>query len=806
MINEKNMIQDPASLKKQFQNDKTADGPYIYLPLDSAYNNEEKLSHLISGYKKSGFCGVIPFTNSNYEIQPLDEEYFETYDIIENEVKENSLKIGYLDDIYVMQAYLSSLRDSSSAVCPILTKYEYTCVEGQVMKKKLREQGKLMSVVAVNDDDLTVVDLRPYLEDNTIDWTVPDGNWNIEEYRCEPDLNSKAINLLDYDISMEYLRSTFGKLCEKYAAEKDEVPPFNIFIYRNVMYTGQNRRAWHVDFNEEFEKEYGFDPSPYYTLLFRDYGGNSARYKSMLMNCRANMLISGYLKACSDFCMAKGVFCTGFPAESKATACSWLFGDGQLLHKYASAPGISMPFAYLYGLNGVKVAAGAADSLGHSIVTADLFNYYDTLSRDIIYRESMNAFVRGVNMVFVHLGEDRAQHSSITEKDDDSPIWGSIFSKGDDLTEYASFVSRVQTVLGGGEHICENAIIYPIHSLHSFVGMYQSSSTEGFEYPSTPENADYMEMMNSFLNYVGEDSVFVHPTTLIERSFVENGVLYVNNDSFVMKFRTVIMPSMSIISIKALRVIKKFFDEGGKIIATDNLPTASCDCSVTFTSVDAALKTKSPEDEEVINTIKYIFGEDVLDNRIIKRYYKNDNENGGMAYYLPSNKRSVDGTDSVSADILAQAMNNFDLAPDVYIDKRPRREMLGFVNYHLPAFIKIGVDKRLANGCSMNCLHKRYAGCDIYYITNTTGEKYAGKLLLRGYLAPEEWNPYNGKIKKAPSENVRFRGQIYTMMELELEASSGTFIVSPVQRTQKELSRDLTDEDDIPNFYPTVLY
>ena len=804
MIYEKTYYQDPATLKKQFQNDKAASGPYIYLPLDTTdgLNTPEKIAKLITGYKKSGYSGIIPFTDRTSQIRALSKEYYDAYDIVKQESENSLLKLGYLDDIYIMKEYLTCLDDQSGCVCKILVKYEYTCTEGQVMKKKLHENGKLMSLVAVNDDDLTICDLREFVKDGVLEWTVPDGNWNIEEYVCEADYSANVINLLDYDVCLDYLRATFGKLYDRYATETDSV--FNVYIYRNVMYSGQNRRMWHDDFNERFEEEYGFDPSPYYTLMFRDYGGASKRYKCMLMSCRAKMLVEGYLKAVADYCKVHKVFCTGFPAESKATACSWIFGDGQLLHKYSSAPGISMPFAYLYGLNGIRVASGAADAVGCETVTADLFKYYMTLTRDIIYRETMNVFVRGVNLVFAHLGEDRTkEHSDLVETD--TPVWGSIFSKGDDLTEYASFVTRAQTMLRGGEHVSEVAIIYPIHSLHSFVYLYQSQ-TSGFEYPSTPENADYMEIMNNFLNYIGMDAAFIHPEAIINRSFAENGTLYLNNEKNVMRFKLIVLPSMSIVSVKALRIIKKFYNEGGKIIATDNLPLSACECSVTYDTVNTALKTESAEDIEVRETIKYIFGEEVTDNKIYKRYYKNENANGGVAYFLPANKTSVDGTDSVSADILNQATENFGIAPDVYIDKMPRREFYGVVNYHLPAFKKVGIDKRLANGCSMNYLHKRYAGCDIYFITNTTGEEYKGNILFRGSLSLEEWNPFNGKIHKIVSKNVRFRGEIYTMIDAVIEASSCIFYVSPIQRTQKELIRDLTESDDIPEFFPKNNY
>lgn len=789
-------------LKKLFQSPKNACKPYIYLPIDGKnnLNTPEKLTKLISGYKKSGFGGIVPFSYKNFTVQPMSEEYYDIYRFINKEAKENALAVGYLDDTYLMREYIAGFGDAKEAVsCNVLVKYEYACTEGQSLKRRLRSPDDLMALVAVNDDDLTILDLRQYIvDDDTIEWTVPDGNWNIEEYVCEPDPEYHYIDLMDYDICSEYLKRTFRELLTRLGEHSGEGSPIDVFIYRNILYAGRNRRMWHRDFNKVFEEHFGIDPAPYYPLMFRDFGGYAKRYKSMLMACRAKLLVEGYLKAAADICRAHDVLCTGYPAEGKSVNSSWLFGDGQMLHKYATAPGLSMPFAYLYGLNGIRVASGAADQFGTDAVTADLFKYFSLLNRDIIYRESMNAYVRGVNMVFAHLGEDRTDE----KQDTNEHAWGSIFSKGDDLADFAGFAARAQTLLRGGEHLSEAAILYPIHSLHSLVYLYQSDTDAGFEYPSTPSNADYMELMNSFLNYVGIDTTFLHPDIVTERAFAENGTLFIPTDKGTMKYKIIILPSMAIISVKALRVVKKFFDEGGKVISTDNLPTSAFECSQSFNDPNTALRTESAEDIEVREIMMHIFGREIADVHTYQRYYKNSNENGGMAYFLPSNRTSADRIESVSADMLFQAVGKFDFAPDVYIDKMPRREFFGILNYNLPEFMKIGLDKRLARGCSMNYIHKKYAGCDIYYITNTTGDEYKGNILFRGRHVPEEWNPYNGKIRRIPVEYVTFRGELYTKAEMSIDASSCTFVVSQAGRPQKDIMRDLTGEEVILEYFP----
>ena len=798
---------DMAELKKWFQSENRDFSPFMYFPITSEndLHKDEKITKLIQGYKKSGYGGVIPFAFGKSPIKALSMEYYHIIDVVCRAARENGMHVGYIDDSYIMREYIAAEEDHASQ-CSVLCKYDTACITGDHMHKVIPDHGKLLSLMAVNDDTQDLLDLRPYLTEEdgkwVLDWTVPEGNWNMEQYSCEKDTASPYIDYLDYDISSNYLKATFRYWLDRMGEGAEDL--VNMFIYRNVVYGGQNRRMWNENFNTVFEEYYGFDPAPYYPLLFRDFGRYSKRYKSMLMVCRAHMLVEGYMKAVADICHAKGIYCTGFPAESKTTSCSWMFGDGQMLHKYTSAPGVSIPFAYLYGLNGIKVAAGAADAFGQEVVSADIFKYYGQLSKDIIYRETMNAFVRGVNMLFAHLGEDRTdEQSTFGEK------WGTIFSKNDDLAEYAGFTTRSQALLRGGEHICDVAILYPIHSLHSVVFLYQAAGVQEFEYPVTPENADYMETMNSFLNYVGMDSTFVHPNIIRDRAFSEDGTLFVKQEGkeSLQKYKVLVMPSMSLISLKTLRVIKKFFDEGGKIIATDNLPGGAYECSMLDTEMNTAMKTLTPEDKEVQSIIKYIFGDDCQDNRIIKQFYKNENENGGQAYYFPSNKTTVDGTESVSANMLYQAIEKFHMAPDVYIDGMPRVEFSGIVNYHLPAFMKVGIGPRLAKGCSMNYIHKRYAGCDIFYITNTTSSAFNRNILLRGRHQPEEWNPYTGKIHKLTAELVRFRGETYTKVSVPIEASSCTFLISPIVRTPKEaVFHDINAEVEIPEYFPKYNY
>ncbi len=787
-MNEGFMLSDANDLKKNFQSTKREYAPFIYLPITEAggLSDEEKIKKLMQEYKKANYGGVIPFVPAESSIVPFSEQYYLIYGAVADAARDNGLRLGYLDDTYLMKEYLLKKPEHS---CRILTKYSSSCSSGDTTKIQLRTSGAILSVVALNDDDSTIIDLREFIKEDVVEWKVPDGNWNVEQYVCEHDGDSGYIDLMDYDISIEYLKNTLKTLANR--LEVSGRKGIDLYIYKNINYCGQNRRIWHPSFNKIFEETYGFDPAPYYPLLFRDFGSNAKRYKSMLMECRSKLFNNGFLKAAGDYCRTKKIFCTGYPEESKTVSCSWMFGDGQQYHRYATAPAAAMPFAYLYGLNGIKVASGASDVFGTDVVAADIFKHYQHLTKEIIYKESMNSFVRGVNMSFVHLGEDRDKSNDEQHEGESSFIFSTLFSKNNGPADFSEFAARVQSMLRGGEHISEAAIVYPIHSIHAMSYLYQAK-VSGFEYSNTSENEDYMEVMNNFLNYVGIDASFIHPDAIAERSLAENGTLFMNNGSYVMKFKLLVLPSMSVVSLKTLRMIKKFFDEGGKIIATDNLPAIASEYSDVGLNVNEGLKTKTAEDIEVGELLDYIFGEDCRDNKVYKMVYANTNEKGGVAYYFPSNKTSVDGTDSVSANILYQAVSKFNFAPDVYIDRMPRREFSGIVNYPLPTFLKIGIDSRLSKGCSMNYIHKRIANSDVYYFTNTTGETYRGNILLRGRHQPEEWNPYTGKIRKAAYDYVRFRGEIYTKVTASIDASSCMFLVDSDVRSQKDIVKELT--------------
>ena len=57
-------------------------------------------------------------------------------------------------------------------------------------------------------------------------------------------------------------------------------------------------------------------------------------------------------------------------------------------------------------------------------------------------------------------------------------------------------MARVQTMLRGGRHVADIAMLYPICDLHGKVNLY-FSPVNGYEYPALLSKSDYMTVINS---------------------------------------------------------------------------------------------------------------------------------------------------------------------------------------------------------------------------------------------------------------------------------------------------------------------
>lgn len=459
------------------------------------------------------------------------------------------------------------------------------------------------------------------------------------------------------------------------------------------------------------------------------------------MTVRASMIQHGIMQALHDFATTVGLSTFGTLSEPKLTACSFTAGDAMLCNRYA--PCALFDKAYLYGTNSAKIAAGAAYNFDLDCVNGELFRGYPTYDRTTLLKDAMNAFSRGVNNAALHLPDTLTKSS-----------------------DFGDFAARVQTMLRGGRHVADIALLYPIYDLHSKVTLYFSKTTR-YEYPETSTDSDYMTLINAVSFYAGHDLTVLHPLTMRTRCHTEGGILYLDNEKNKEKFRIFILPATDIISLDNLRMLKKFFDEGGKILATGLLPTKAFEYD-----------ENGENDAEVLRLTREIFGEEATDKRVMRRYCHNKNEAGGEALFLYFNATTVDGTHMTKGSTINRALNSFGIPFDVYMPGMARFEGTGALNAIFPEFHNVGLSRSFPDGGMFTHIHKQNDEGDVYYFANGTDVTYNHHLLLRGAQDVDEWNPYTGEIKSRAEKFLLYQGEIYTDIRLTLPPHTSTFFVT----------------------------
>ncbi|MBQ3215307.1 MAG: hypothetical protein IJB11_04225, partial [Oscillospiraceae bacterium] len=292
-------------------------------------------------------------------------------------------------------------------------------------------------------------------------------------------------------------------------------------FFRNIHYACENRRMWDESFNKVFIELFDFDPAPFYPALYFDIGRKTEEMRAMFMSCRTFMLEHGFFKAIADFTKAHGLASVGYVAAAKTIGAPWLFGDGMNYQRLSGAVGTELAHAYTYGMNGLKLASSAAYNYDKEQVICDIFGDYAPLGKDTVIRESMNAYARGVNTLMPRIFKLSGNGFNDSVSDEMKKA----------LPEFNEFAARAQTLLRGGRHICDVAVLYPIFSLQCQTSLFESPSLSSFEYPTTPANADFMNIINMLMNYCFRDVTVLHPITLNKRCYIEDGILYLCNDN-----------------------------------------------------------------------------------------------------------------------------------------------------------------------------------------------------------------------------------------------------------------------------------
>jgi len=397
-------------------------------------------------------------------------------------------------------------------------------------------------------------------------------------------------------------------------------------------------------------------------------------------------------------------------------------------YRYTQMPLFDVIIKYQFGQNGHKLISSAADYYDRPIVSTEIYGafrehdqHFDSL---MLYRPMFESFTRGVNFVIPHGMWYNPEKVYIP------PLVSSYNEEiAPALPAYSKFVARSCMLLQGGRKVSEIGVMYPFEELAGhFVFDNPDGIRQGF-YVS-PET-DYQEISGILSNDIRRDFTFVHPEFFLEDIYaIEDGSIKLQNTENYQEYKVMILTGCKTISYKTLEKLKAFYNNGGTIISTTQLPFKSSEMG---------------EDQKVLDLVNTVFGLNPLEMDTVQ-IQTNSNANGGFAVHIPK-----------------PTINNIQKVLDERMDVD--------VRFSPNPVLKTDWGK-------FNYIHKIKDGKHIYMFTNSSDEDIETELILRGNLELEEWNPHTGLI----DDNITFNklvknGQEFTKLKLKLEAVKSVFFI-----------------------------
>lgn len=722
-------------LEKNFKNP-----PEQYKPMPFWHINGELTTEGIRQQMKDakdvGFSGVAllplaeksatrPGTSPTF----LSEEYFARYQDMIDVAEELGMEIILYDDNDFPSGMAGGKMEElyPDHTMKRLDKIEHT-VEGPTLFSDSVPGIQLMAAVAMNTKTNERIEISELAKNGILKWEVPTGEWNIMLFPLMKDSFHKKYLCMDF-MDTTAVRCMINETYEKYKAR------FGKYFGNTIKTTffddvgfWRHPRNWTARFNEKFEELNGFDPRPYYPALWQNIGSETEAVRNAFFNTRAELLAEGFPKLVAQWNEKHGLKSTGHPPGNYDPTPIDMNADIFKFYRYTQIPLTDAIISYQFGQNGHKLISSAADYYDRPLVCTEIYGAYKEATFDslMLYRSMMDLFVRGVNRVIPHgmwYNPEKVYISPLV-----SPYSEKIAPA---LPAYSEYVGRASMLLRGGRRVSEIGVLYPFEGL---AGWFRFDNPENIRqgFYISPET-DYQTVSGWLTNDIRRDFTFVHPELFLDDKYsIEQGLVKLNNQENYQAYHTMIITGSNIIGYRTLQKLKLFYDNGGTIIASTQLPFKSAEMG---------------EDKKVIELVKEIFGVNPLHQERQKSTVKSLNNNGGKAIFIPQ----------PSANELAEVLEQNTISPDVQFVNNP--------------VLKADFGK-------FNYIHKIKDGKHIYFFTNSSDEEIDTEVVLCGKLKLENWNPHNGILSELESTlYVKEGTQNFTKCNLTLGAVSSVFWV-----------------------------
>lgn len=724
-------------LEEHFQTPPDEFKPMPFWHINGELTTEGIRQQLRDAKEKAGFTGVslLPLASKGKRVGTspkfLSEAYFERFQDMLDVAEELDMEVILYDDNDFPSGMAGGKMEElyPDHTMKRLDKREHLLTGPTVFSDSI-PGIVLMAAVAMNTETLERIEISQFAQNGILTWDVPAGEWKIMQFALMKDSFHKkylCVDFMDTTAVQYMIKETYDKYYERFGPYFGSTIKMTFF---DDVGFWRHPRSWTGRFNEKFQELNGFDPRPFYPALWYDIGPDTEAIRYAFFLTRAELLAEGFPKLVAEWAKDHGVKDTGHPPGNYDPTPIDMNADIFKFFRYTAIPLTDAIIRYQFGQYGHKLISSAADYYDRPLVATEIYGAFKEATFDslLLYRAMMDLFVRGVNVVIPHGMWYNSEQVYIQPLV--SPYSEKIAAA---LPAYSNYVGRTSMLLRGGRRVSEIGLLYPFEGL---AGWFRFDNPDNIRqgFYISPET-DYQEVSGWLTNDIRQDFTFIHPEFLLEEKYrIEPGQLKLMNEENKQSYHTIILTGSNIISYETLLKLQSYYDQGGAIIATTQLPFKS---------------TTLGADQKVRAVIEHIFGIDPIMQQGLTSPVASSNEEGGKAIFLPT----------PDAEQLATALGRVRPVVDVRFPDDPTLKTdLGKFNY----------------------IHKIKDGRHIYYFTNSSDEEIQTEVVLRGRQKLENWNPHNGTVSPLiPSKQFREKGQHVTQYSLTLAPVSSTFWVGP---------------------------
>ena len=562
-----------------------------------------------------GGFGILPF-GRNFKPAYLSNEYFAIYGAALEQAKTLGLTLSLYDEYGFPSGSAGSQNSSDTSLFaqrwPNLTIKRLDKIEWQIVGPNRFQadlpSGMLMALVAMNNATWERVELSDNVREGKIDWSAPAGNWKLMAFVCVAD-GDPICDYLDPEAADRFIELTHQAYYDRFASHFGTTID-STFFDEPTLYRAEGR-SWTDGFNEKFIARYGIDPRPYYPALWYDIGPETEAARNYLFGFRSELYATGFTKRIQEWCTEHDILATGHQDQEEVVNPVSVSGDLMKCFQYLDIPGIDKIGGDRPAERFYKVVSSAAYNWDKSSVMSETYGAMGDLSWDEIYTVAMEQYTKGINLLIPHaVWYDDDQVTFKPELSWRHPKYAPR------LPEFNTYLARLNLLLqNDAAHVADIAVLYPIATLqgsHHFdgpLGFYQGGV-------AVPE-ADYVDVGELLAVELGHDFTFLHPDVLAQRCDVQGDRLLLPNRIHPGRFAILVLPGHKTIYWSSLQKIEAFYNHGGRIIATGELPRKSAEFG---------------HDEDVVRVITNLFGSPDATEAELPGIRRNDR--GGVAIRL----------------------------------------------------------------------------------------------------------------------------------------------------------------------------